>query len=137
MKISAALMTLTALTLPTPIWAGAGDYLPEPTSRRVILHGVDCSISTGAVCDEERPVFDEAIENVPSTAVVAIQTEVLDGRCGTLGNELPSASADAVRDYFIGASIAAEPVEQVEVEGYPGFVDRPVPVVVQLSSSCN
>ena len=124
-------MAVTAFTLATPAWAGSD--LPEPTHSRVILHGVDCSIDDGTVCNQERPVFDEAIATVPSTGDVLIQTHVLDGRDSEPMRRLPSAGAEAVRDYFVGAGIAPE---RVEIEGCtetPGLVDGSALIEVQLS----
>ena len=135
MRIAATLMTLTALVLPMPTWGG--DSLPEPTSSRVILHGVDCSIDAGIVCNEDRPVFDEAIADVPSASGVVIESGVLAGHSNELSRALPKATADAVRDYFIGNGIAPE---QVGIEGCGETAvldDGALPIGLQLSSSCN
>ena len=132
-RFSAALLTVAALSVASPAWAGSD--LPEPTHGRLILRGVDCSIEAGVICAEERPVFDEAIAGLPNTAIVVIRRQVLDGRSGEPERSLPPVSADAVRDYFVGAGLAPE---QVEIEGRtetPELVDWQVPIDVQLSET--
>lgn len=135
-RFSTTLIAVAALTMATI--AGAGNDLPEPTHSRVILHGVDCAIDDGTVCDQERPVFDEAAASVPSTADVVIQMGVLDGRDREPARRLPNPGAEAVRDYFVGVGIAPE---RVEIEGHAGapggLVDGSVPIEVQLSHTVN
>jgi len=121
-------MTLAALR--TPTWAA--DTLREPVKSRIILHGVDCSIATGTVCGDERPVFDEAIDTVPRTAFALIETQLLEGG---EASTLQPVSAGAVLDYFIDGGIAPE---HVAIEGSTEtstFVDWNSTIAVQLSNT--
>ena len=135
-RLSATMMTVTALTLATPAWAGS--RLPEPRHSRVILHGVDCSITNGTVCNTDRPIFDEAITSLPDTGVVVIQTQVLEDLGGEPTSALQKGSAAAVRDYFIGGGIAPERVAIegcIESPGRPSSLDWSQPTEVQLSKT--
>ncbi len=127
-----ALMSVLALTV-APVCADG--QLPEPSSSRIIVHGVDCSIDHGTVCDDDRPVFDEAIASLPAMGAVVIRTQVTEGLGGEPASALPPTSADAVRGYLIDSGVTSE---QVEVEGcteMPGPFERSYPVDVQLSKS--
>ena len=132
-RLSAAVVTVTTITMANPVWAGSD--VPERTRSLIILHGVDCSIEYGAVCDEDRAVFDEAIESMPRSATVVIQNHVLDPRDSQSMQPLARDSAEAVRDYFVGAGIAAEQVEIEECSAPPAFVDADEPIAVQLSNA--
>ena len=132
-ELFTTMMMLMALTWATPV--SADSSLPEPTSRRVILHGVDCSIDHGTVCNDERPVFDDAIDGVPDTGVVVIQMQVLEELGGEPTSTLQGISAEAVREYFIEGGINPG---QVDIEGCTdalALLDGMPPVEVQLSKS--
>jgi hypothetical protein len=131
-RFLAPLMTVAALALAAPAWAG-GDG-PAATRSRVILHGVDCSLDRGFVCDDDQPVFDEAIAGVPSSAVVVIHTELFDG-AGAALRPLSCAAAEAVRDYFIEGGVDPEQVELQGCGASPAWGDGDVSIEAQLSGA--
>jgi hypothetical protein len=127
------MMMLMALAWATPV--SADSSLPEPTSRRVILHGVDCSIDDGTVCNDDRPVFDEALGGVPDTGVVVIRMQVLEALGGEPTSTLQGISVEAVREYFIEGGINPG---QVDIQGCTDalvLLDGMPPLEVQLSKS--
>jgi hypothetical protein len=99
------------------------------------VHGVDCSIDHGTVCDDDRPVFDEAIASLPHMGAVVIRTQGAEGPGGEPASALPPTSTDAVRDYLIDSGVT---MEQVEIEGcteMPSPFEWSYPVDMQLSKS--
>ena len=128
--LTAMLMLMTVTGAP-PL--SAGSSLPEPTSRRVILHGVDCSIDNGTVCNDERPVFDEAIGLVPDTGGVVIHLQVVEEPGGEPTSTLQGVSAEAVREYFIQGGITPGQVGIGSCTDAPALLDGMPPVDVQLS----
>ena len=73
----------------------------ESATRRIILHGVDCTIETATVCGTDRVVFDEALETVGADAHIILRTDLAGDLVA--GTQLAPAAADAVRDYVIAA----------------------------------
>jgi len=126
--VAAAGLSLTAL----PIWAGTP--LPEPSHSRIIVHGVDCSIELATVCNEDRALFDEAIDSMPQGAAMVIQDHELDAADGQSTQPLSCESAQAVRDYFVGAGVAPQQIG-IEECSASDAVDSDEPIALQLSTA--
>src|SRR5262245_58823256 len=54
--------------------AWAEDVLPAPSSSRIVLHSIGCSLDGSQGCPEDRAVFDEAAASVGASSLpVALQ----------------------------------------------------------------
>lgn len=73
------LLAWTASSLASAVVGGSlylsSNALPPPTKAKIVLHGINCSVQSGEVCPEDRPVFVAAAallanEDRPTTTLV-------------------------------------------------------------------
>jgi hypothetical protein len=114
MKRVVSILALTgAAVLWTGIAARAEDDLPAPTGRKIVLHGVDCSLVSDEICPDEQAVLDEALLQSDDRTEVVVQADTAHGTCAESVYENDICVA-AIQNYLLAGGIAAD---QLEIQG--------------------